>query len=875
MHASRRFCSARFASSGLRVLVVGLFLAWTLRVGAQGSFTLLHSLFDPSTNGQPHAEQGSSVAMEGNIAVVGSPFDSTLGEESGVVKLYDTTTGGLLHVLVNPSPARNDNFGFSVAVSGMRVVVGAPGDSTGALNAGSAYVYDLASATPGAPVLTLTNPTPASYDYFGYSVAIFGTRVVVGAEGDDAGRNDAGSAYVFDLASATPTVAMLTLTNPAPGSLRQFGFSAAISGARVVVGAPENFPSPFVGVGGSAYVYDLTAATPAVPALTLTNPTPANGDYFGNSVAISGPRVVIGAPFDDTAAPDAGSAYVYDLGSATPTIPATTLSVPNARLGDSFGVSVAISGTRVVVGAYQEDTAAPSAGSAYVFDLTSAKPNLPVFTVANPSPAIFDFFGRAVAIDGTHVLVGAPEDDSAATDAGSAYMYDLSSATPVTPEGVFGVATPVAGDSFGVSVASSGKRVVVGAWLEDTGGEDAGSVYIYDLASATPNVPVLNLHNPNPGEQFFGWSVGMSGTRIVVGTAMGHSVYVYDMASATPAMPLVMLTDPIAESSNRFGSSVAISGTRVVVGAPYADNGVDDVGRAYAYDLASPTPTVPVFTLDNPTVAFGDQFGFSVAISGTRVVVGAPLDNAWAMDAGSASVYDLSTATPNVPVHILTNPNPAAGDEFGWSVAISGTRVMIGAPFDYSGAFPAGRAFMFDLTSATPTLPVVTLEHPMPEDFGRFGWSVTISGTRLVVGATGEPSRTFASGNAYIYDVSSATPNTPVAALANPSPARNDVFGSSVSIDDATVIVGAPSDDTNALDRGAAYIYGIPSPKLRILPASGFATVSWSPPTGSSFVLQYTDSLVNPNWVNAPSGAANPTTVPTTNGSRFYRLSQP
>src|SRR5207342_2133632 len=97
-------------------------------------------------------------------------------------------------------------------------------------------------------------------------------------------------------------------------------------------------------------------------------------------------------------------------------------------------------------------------------------------------------------------------------------------------------------------------------------------------------------------------------------------------------------------------------------------------GTVYIFDVGSGTPTVPVATLKNPTPAVNDTFGAAVAISGTRVVVGAYKDDTGATDAGSAYVYDLSSGTPTVPVATLNNPSPAANDWFGISVAISGTR---------------------------------------------------------------------------------------------------------------------------------------------------------------------------------------------------------
>jgi hypothetical protein len=174
-------------------------------------------------------------------------------------------------------------------------------------------------------------------------------------------------------------------------------------------------------------VYDLSSGTPAVPVATLNNPgaAPTAGDLFGGAVAISGTRVVVGALLDDTGANSAGSAYVYDLRSGTPTVPVATLNNPGPAptAGDLFGGAVAISGTRVVVGAYRDSTGASTAGSAYLYDLSSGTPTVPVATLNNPSPAADDQFGYSVAIDGVRVAIGAPFDDSPQADKGSAYIY--------------------------------------------------------------------------------------------------------------------------------------------------------------------------------------------------------------------------------------------------------------------------------------------------------------------------------------------------------------------------------------------------------------------------------------------------------------------
>lgn len=139
------------------VTCVGFFVA-ILPAHPQESFSLQHSLLNPGTNAQAGPQQGYKVAADGNLAVVAAPFDDVAASDSGLVRVYDATTGALLHTLVNPRPAAGDSFGTAVAISGLGVVVGAANHAqdTETPDVGIAYVYDLGRISPTIPVLTLT-----------------------------------------------------------------------------------------------------------------------------------------------------------------------------------------------------------------------------------------------------------------------------------------------------------------------------------------------------------------------------------------------------------------------------------------------------------------------------------------------------------------------------------------------------------------------------------------------------------------------------------------------------------------------------------------------------------------------------------------------
>lgn len=389
------------------------------RASAQIPGTLLHAIPPPPVGAQDNARLGHCMAVEGNYTISGIPFDSTGAGGSGQVKVHDSTTGALLFVLPNPVPKNDARFGWSVAISGTRLVVGASRDDAEAWRAGRAFVYDLAGGTPTVPILTLQNPAPLAGGQFGYAVAISGTRVVVGAPAEFFDSENPGRAWVYDLAGAAPAVPVAALSNPEPAAGDQFGAAVAISGTRVIVGAPYNDQGATN--AGSACVFDLAGTTPATPIFTLNNPEPGADDYFGESVAISASRAVVGAYGDKTGAYNAGAAYVYDLARATPAVPGTTLYNPAPVTGwGYFGGSVAISGTRVAVGPPSDHTAAYAAGSVYIFELSGGTPAVPVFTINNPGAASGSFFGGSVALSGSTLAAGAPYDDTEAFDGGRA-----------------------------------------------------------------------------------------------------------------------------------------------------------------------------------------------------------------------------------------------------------------------------------------------------------------------------------------------------------------------------------------------------------------------------------------------------------------------
>jgi hypothetical protein len=702
-----------------------------------------------------------------------------------VVKVFDSVTGELLHIIENPLGNGSWGFGHAVAISGTRVVVSAPSSYT---YRGSVHVFNLASATPTTPETTLENPIGNAYDYFGESVAIHGMRVVVG----EPSILGPAVVHVYDLTTATPGVPVATLREPTA----VLGHSVALSETFLVVSNRS--------VSG-ALVYDLASGTPvlvAAPAIPI--PTPNQNV----SVGVSGSRVVVGAPGVDTGATDAGGVYVYDLTSSTPNAPVVTLNNPSPEASDFFGAVVALSGPRVVVGAPGDAATANGtgrAGTAFLYDLASGSPDVPVATLTHPSPAAGDEFGFAVALAGTRAVVGAPRDDLPLSDQGSAHVYELGGGIPV-PGPTLDHASPSDGDEFGSAVALSGRHVVVGAPYAPTGESRAGSASVYDLAGGAP-ILSATLINPNTpaAEAAFGASVAVAGARVVVGAPASDlggvdagAVFVFSLAGGTAALvAAVYAWFPMP--SARFGHSVAASGTLTAIGAPGTSLGDEaDAGVVHIYDLAPPSP-VRIDSIPNPSAVEGDRFGTSVALSGTLLVVGTPSDNTGATDAGSVYVYDLTTAPSAVRVASITNPSPVEGDRFGASVALSGTLLIVGTPRDNTMGPDAGSAYVYDI-GVTPPVRIASLTKADAKPGDGFGTGVAIVGTRVVVGSNGNET-------ASVYEVDVAGRTASLQAELRAPGARG-----SVAIEGNTLVLGAREDSTVTLYKGSIHIFG-PSPR--------------------------------------------------------------
>ena len=909
-----------------------------------------------AVNGGGQNPTGSrSVKLEAQLAAP-SKFTAVAGDEQVKLRWDPGAISKYQLLQIDPSKlfasdgAADDEFGISIAVDGDIAVVGARQDDT---RNGSAYVFTKVSGV-WSQVAKLTASDGAADDEFGYSVAVDGDTIVVGAhldDGTDSGGNaitDSGSAYVFtkpalgwgdwsnlDTNGKAGLTTKLTAFGAAAGD--EFGISVAVDGDTILVGAHQNDSNKgaayiftrFRGVWGNAPV----SGNHRVETAKLVATDGAANDEFGISVALDGDTAVIGARQDDTRN---GSAYVFTKVSGVWSQKAKLIASDGAA-DDEFGISVAVDGDTIVVGAHQENANddddntnndVSDSGAAYVFAKVSGVWSQKAKLLASDGAAN-DEFGISVAVDGDTIIVGASltnhidSDGNTVNDSGSAYVFIRDSAGGWSQKAKLTASDAAAQDRYGYSVGVSGDTIAVGAPYndyDDTDGDtndDEGAAYFLSVlewadipdsgvATTTSHIvtgltndeehtfqvrgvnaagasfasagaggtPTFALPDPPDGltadtddtvvdlswvdpedstiEKYqmlqiqggkltaastddpvvrgdgFGISVAADGDIAVVGAYQDDdatngdnsgSVHVFTRSSsAAPWSWLAKLTASDAAANDEFGIAVAVDGDTIVVGAHQSDADDQDNNEGAAYVFIKPgsggwvsaTETAKLTASDGAST---DEFGYSVAVDGNTIVVGARQDDT---RKGAAYVFTRPDGgwTSTTTAAKLTASDAAASDELGISVAVYDETIVVGAHQSDSNK---GAAYVFTKpgsdgwADATETAKLTASDAAANDELGI---SVAVHGDTIVVGAhkydvddngTSIPN----AGAAYVFTkpVNGWATSTSTANLIASDAARGDEFGISVAIDDDTVVVGAYLDDDNGDNSGSAYVF--------------------------------------------------------------------
>jgi len=439
-----------------------------------------------ASDGAQSDRLGGAVAISGDTAVLGARFEGELGNNAGAVYVFvRNSTGSWVEQakLTAGDGSANHLFGTDVDIADDTIIVGAADGSNGATNSGTAYIF-VRDQGSWSEQQKLPFPNASGGDAVGISVAVWGDTAVVGAYRDDDVRIDDGAAYVFvrDVTGAWSEQQKLLPNAPAQCCSAWFGSAVDIEGDRIIVGAPNEVNGD--ANTGAAYIFvrendvwsieDKVVGDDSIPA-----------DSFGNSVAISDERVVIGASATDEACPidpvncNSGSAYLFTRQGNGDWTQEQKLVDQTGNERDRFGGSVAISGDAVLIGVTGDSDGGFRRGSARVFVLDSqdAWEQHQVLRPADNSEG--DAFG-SVSLDGWTGVIGTPRDRDLGIDSGSGYIFSADR----DRDGVFN-----GDDAFPEDPAES----------QDTDGDGIGnSADVDDDNDGLTDDEEVNIHGSDP-----------------------------------------------------------------------------------------------------------------------------------------------------------------------------------------------------------------------------------------------------------------------------------------------------------------------------------------------------------------------------------------
>ena len=403
--------------------VIGLSFCFIASASAQEVVTRTERLVLSPVSTAASQSFGASVATDSGRSVYGAPGANSGAGTATILDRGSSNTWSVSATLVASDAAASDAFGASVALQGDIVVVGAPfGPGGASANQGAVYVFRKSGAT-WTQVAKLTASDGVAGDQFGAAVSMNGDSVVVGAPGADvAGAADRGAAYVFRNSTGNTWVEQSKLTASDGAVADHFGASVAMRSSRALIGAPAHAAG-----AGAAYLFRNTGSWSQAAVFAAGEPGAIG---YGTSVALSG---TIAGDWAFVGAPDAlnsglpcGAAFVYQRATDLSWPSAARITPSDAAAGDRFGAALAASDDRLVGGAPLDTVrGVASAGSATVYRRMGTGVWQEGSKLAASTGSVLGGFANALAIAGERVMVGAPTTANGALNRGAGYHYRL------------------------------------------------------------------------------------------------------------------------------------------------------------------------------------------------------------------------------------------------------------------------------------------------------------------------------------------------------------------------------------------------------------------------------------------------------------------
>ena len=375
---------------------------------------------------------------------------------------------------------------------------------------------------------------------------------------------------------------------------------------------------------------------------------------------------------------------------------------------DLSGQSVSLDGNRLAIGAFLNDASGNDAGHARIYEWDGT--TWTQLGADIDGEATFDFSGISVSLDGNLVAIGGVDNDGNGSNAGHVRVYEWDGANWVQLGA--DIDGEAAEDRSGWSVVLDSTRLAISAYKNDGNGNNAGHVRVYEWNGSSWVQLGADIDGEAPNDAF-GQAVALEGNRLAVcasfnddaGRNAGHTrVYEWDGANWVQ-----LGADIDGEAAGDSGKSVVLDGNRVAAGAPFNDGNGNNAGRVRVHEWNGSNWTQLGADIDGE--ASNDLMGLTMALAGNTLVVGAPYNDGNGSNAGQVRIYQWDGTS-----WIQIGPDidgEAAGDEFGTSVSLDGSRLAVGAPYNDGNGNDAGHVRVYDLSAILSTVQQIALEEQM------------------------------------------------------------------------------------------------------------------------------------------------------------------
>lgn len=570
-----------------------------------------------SASGGVNGDQfGCAFAFSGNHLVVGAKARnfSSVSQDIGAIYPFEWNGSSWTSspVILSSSPTVSGEFGAAIAISGSTMAVGAPRETGAVANSGTASIYQW-NGTSWVYQRKLQAVDGTANNYYGYTIAMSGDSLIIGAPNHLQNSSGLGAAYLHVLGDGSwPLQQKLVGELSGYAATANFyGTGAALDGDTAVLGS-DYIDTPYGTNSGAIYIFQRTAGVWSASTTLVAADAAANG-AMGKSVAISGTTVLAGSPNHGSGT---GAVYVF-VRSGQNWSQQAMITAPSYGSGSGFGNCLAIDGETFVTSVPNYNFAS---GKALVYNRTGSTWGSPIVLTSQQfngsggvvvDEAILTPFGLGVAIKGNKIAIGSPFNAGSASASGKVRIYtrnvgngmwDLNAVLSPTDQAV-------ASDWFGWALAfSTSDRLAVGAPGGVAGaingapiGDRKGKAFIFNYTGAAWGREAVFSGTGIEGENF-GISLDMTAEdRFVVGAwedspGASGKARLYQRAGGTWTLQQTF-SGPNPLSSDRFGATVSIDGDTLLVAAPYRTaRSWTNGGTAYIYRIADPV-AVPVLTI--------------------------------------------------------------------------------------------------------------------------------------------------------------------------------------------------------------------------------------------------------------------------------------